>query len=1241
MTHQPTAIICQLSGAYLIEASAGTGKTWTLTGIILRLLIERKVAPEKIIATTFTKSAASEIKERVFNRLKQFFECCQWLRKTLESENLYLLNHQQRQNIYEQSNIEILKDPINQYLIHYFLSLPENRLLSMINYVALILSKIDKLFVGTLDSLAQKWLKEFVYDGDDMPELITDNDQMVYSIVHDQLRALHSQVANDCPKLYRLIDVHVFSNVVDMVQKSKNALHFLSAPIDEFAIIDDDFLDEIEKQITDIMPDLFQLHQFYDQCSAYDAFKMNNKFGKNFHELSDIIHRLHEQNIHAFLSMTKAQMDLLQSIKKHIDNPFKTNQDHVLNQWHQLPLHSLLKLASIYETVVNITQLFSQYVCYCIAKTLRNKLPIQLSDKKQSTFVNSMMTLIDNLQDRNNANLLAHIRHQYPVMLIDEAQDINGEQTQLIKLVYLSDRAKASLYPNFFNINQSDKKNDKKLAKDKGFLLLVGDPKQAIYRFRGGDVTNYNYLKNLGIDDTLALLQNRRSNQETIHGLNHWFSDGNEYLGDRIQYKKIEATKEQSLFAINQPLKAIELIHFEHDYYENLALHIRHILAYGLLDGKPITANDIAVLSHNKSQLFEIKSALDELNIKSSESLVQYIFDSQASIDIYQLLLTVIYPTNKNKITLLTSCLFLIDLAQAENQLVNDEKLIDDLAGYLLKINDLWQKYGVINALEFAFLFVFLDGKNLWQRIASIDDGRYLTDVRHIFDILSNSYQSQTSLLDWYKKQLSSDHNSEEYEILPIEKIQAVNLMTMHKAKGLEFAVVYIMGLDKNPIHRTKQEGLYPYSYQYERRLSVDDSMMIDGMSLLESNCQELIEERKRLGYVALTRASEQLFIVVNKINDNSPLHLWGFGDKKSVKVPQRLEKWMGINTIDIDENASVHYHDDKTLIDYMNYDDAYRIKKFQSFYRTSFTSLSRLLVGHPTTANSHGLLDDTDYDDSLVMAMTTTKDFASGFPKGVHAGLFLHKILENLPFVHQDGAYQLDVQALVQSIHDLWAKNHLPVGQKIINIDAIKAMDISHIKQATDLLSWVVLIAQSPFLASGHSLLDLKNKQAPQKSELAFSMALGDGFSTDLLVKTFNQYSGDDKKICDMIDNQRQYELLNGEIDLLYSVDGKYYIVDYKSNYLTEQAKDYHDELMASSMKHHHYWLQASIYQVALHRLLKIRLGDVYIGNEAHYLGAVEYVFLRGIHGDYQTGRIIWQMPIEMIYALDEIFAK
>ena len=109
--------------------------------------------------------------------------------------------------------------------------------------------------------------------------------------------------------------------------------------------------------------------------------------------------------------------------------------------------------------------------------------------------------------------------------------------------------------------------------------------------------------------------------------------------------------------------------------------------------------------------------------------------------------------------------------------------------------------------------------------------------------------------------------------------------------------------------------------------------------------------------------------------------------------------------------------------------------------------------------------------------------------------------------------------------------------------------------------------------------------------------------------------------------------------MDLLYEHQGRFYVVDYKSNFVSNNLSHYRSWQLDSVMNKAGYWLQACVYQIALHRFLKLRIKD-YVGREKQYLGAVEFIFLRGVdRRDATLGHINWQVPLPLIYALDELF--
>lgn len=178
--------------------------------------------------------------------------------------------------------------------------------------------------------------------------------------------------------------------------------------------------------------------------------------------------------------------------------------------------------------------------------------------------------------------------------------------------------------------------------------------------------------------------------------------------------------------------------------------------------------------------------------------------------------------------------------------------------------------------------------------------------------------------------------------------------------------------------------------------------------------------------------------------------------------------------------------------------------------------------------------------------------------------------------------------------------------------------------------------------------------------------MGLSENFKAQDITRLFQQYLPDetDKHVTLVAQNKAYlYRYLRGEIDLVYEHAGKYYVVDYKSNFLGNSLSDYDENTLKQAMSKAGYWLQAAIYQVALHRFLAMRISN-YAGNEDKYLGAVEYVFLRGVYDpnakaasnesqnanksdgselkiNSSYGLVTWDIPIDFIKALDTLFGR
>lgn len=1203
------AIDCPLSGAYLIEASAGTGKTWTLTGIILRLLIEKNIAPERIVATTFTRAAAAEMKERLYESLSQFYEVCLWAKhhesflfSCEKDDQIHLLDK-------DSKNFSILSDAIYRYLLLKILTQSPKELNVVLNRVQIILGSIDKIFIGTLDSLAQKWLKEFGQDSS--LEIIKDPRQEINTIIHDELRKIHSQMYYDQPILYQVMDKTIFTDIDKMVNISKSSLDFFTAEINPINTNQNNDIENILRESGELIKSInisdFDM-LFVDKQTLDDwGFKKNGKLTKSIIYLKEMLQLLknnEKSNIYTFQGLTDNHVTLLQNLTKDkISGAFNKKHDkQVYNSWNDLPFDPLIRLGELYQNMQKIAEDLSKYIAYVVANKLRKTIADFLEKSNQTTFFIQMNKLLGLISGKKGEKIAQHIRYLYPVALIDETQDINGEQVKMLYEIYLSPNAKKMLFEDT----------------NKGFLLCVGDPKQAIYRFRGGDVANYNYLKSLGMNTSFSLDINRRSSLAIVNTLNYWFDSKNQSnfsnLGEDIFYHHITAFKEDPAANWIDNNHAIEFLHLAYNSpYDKLyaiALHINTLLQSdkkikrddNFFDS--IKPSDIAILLDSNKDILIMQSHLKEFNIDTVINYDQTVFDTQAASDIFNLFMAAADPSDK-KIMMALTGIYRYSLKESQIILKDDKKRNEFLI-YLKNILIFWQKNSIAAAFNFAFEKPALIDCNFWHYLATYKDSdRYLTDLWQIIDIMG-TWQIHPLLLP---KEFESAKKNSEYQRISLPSESGVYIMTMHKSKGLEFNIVYTVGMQK-PLKESKQK-IYPYTDDNIRKLSVVSSKEDNDDYYYELDKKEGLNEKKRLGYVALTRAAEQLYIIVQDIGkaNTNAMSEWGFFDGKNFCIPDRLKDKVSFTSFDdmIDcKNYILSPYLDKKMLSQNKvvtpWESIYKQKQFLGILSTSFTNLNkRLEIGR----SNHDLLGHDD--DIIVSDIQMTGDIRSRFMRGRLAGTYLHRILQK-----------------VTQEQDIKKSIHVSSKELGLSFDELSNHQI---------YEWIFDIVNGSFLSSNAKLVDLQKKQA----EFGFLMALSEDFDPLKLADIFEKYS--DKSLPNMFfENKDIFGFLKGEIDLLYFYKDKYYVVDYKSNYLANDCDYYTQELMSKSMTEEGYWLQAAIYQLALHRLLKYRV-EGYVGNEKHYLGGVEYVFLRGVDESNRYGRLVWDIPLELIIELDKLF--
>ena len=1459
------AVDVDLTGKHLIEASAGTGKTWTLTGIMLRLLIEARRSPEQIIATTFTRAAAAEMRQRIHDRLVDFYQLLQWVNNlsadTINKDSLYPdvlqvtpesdkdnkagtdksaqtdadeLNQdvvygkvhdkkaaaekraqakKARENwLVDQAKYarlqDSMQDPINLHLIGYLLDhVYSYPMTEAIRRTALVLTTLDKLFVGTLDSLAQKWLTEYSSETGHQQGMgiIEDSsiEQVTDSIIHDELRQFQSRLYHEQPKLYALMDQQgKLTAVSDHKNFVTRSLNFVSAPIDEIVVSDFNIhnYEEFLNRFCDY--DFNDIQAYFDKdFRKKEGFNNRKSVAKNLGFYQDFKDLIQSKHLSFSQSLSKPQLNFLKQLQATYDDSEDSGflEDKEQGRVRFISTESVQMMLKLYSYI----QQFNDYVITVLANlnrhivlAVRDRLPVILEERGETTFSLQMVRLNQALTGRQGEKLARYIRHHYPIALIDESQDINGEQATMIESIYLPKNKR----------EQSN--NDKKSTTNKAsheFLLLVGDPKQAIYGFRGGDVANYNYMKAQFDKSSLWTLDiNRRSNASLIDALNCWFgmpapaTDDNKLsqLGSGIYYQHIKAHKEENQLSwFNEPdmlnsalvtdvlsAQPVSVLHLpydkdkelEYDEHEITARHIATLLSSGqTLNSKPIQPSDIGVLARTKKDLKRVEDELVKLNVPTLTTSDVSIFETIMAEDVAALLSAMLYPYRHDMINrVLTSHLYGLSIKDIKSMMTDHEsglsenyantfhastfhagsnsrevnavddnkKSYQDFISYLKEGTQRWQHFGILSALHYLLDKSPVQPQGVWQALAAHSEGdRHIMDLRHVMDVLAQYGlgMGEHELLAWFRQNIDAAPNSDWAKQYPLPTESGVQLMTIHKSKGLEFPIVYVLGMGSASHKAGDREkyGLYLYSVDSDiystdvdkansnqRRFSPVKGTVQNGDYYAELETEENLDERKRLAYVAFTRASEQLYIVLSDPNNSKemerkPVFNW-FDIQKpqpaEYQLPDRLKGTIGMirghNVNDFYDNndakaASVNDNQLATTklnankpatetIEYSSFSEVMKTNYFYGWAKTSFTALARQLdestqamaivderiddaididmteasVSVKPSSNSNSNSGNESIEPVSELSLKLEDDIRFSFIKGANAGTFLHEIFEKIDFNNKSqwsqvidraiSSYQLPLvySSVEQQIRISQAKK---TGENsLIDHDSIDA--IKH----EALIGWIEEVLYTPLLASNQPLHSINASQ--RFAELEFNMGLSERFKAQDINTLFQKYLPDeaDKHVTLVPQNKTHlYRYLRGEIDLVYEHAGKYYVVDYKSNYLGNSLSDYDENTLKKAMSKAGYWLQAAIYQVALHRFLAMRVSD-YAGNEYKYLGAVEYVFLRGVYdtdsqtatgvsqevgkydssdleGNGRYGLVTWDIPIDFIKALDTLFGK
>jgi len=803
--------------------------------------------------------------------------------------------------------------------------------------------------------------------------------------------------------------------------------------------------------------------------------------------------------------------------------------------------------------------------------------------------------------------LAAAVRQRFPVALIDEFQDTDPQQYRIFRTLY---------------VGQPD-----------SALLLIGDPKQAIYAFRGADI--FTYMKaRAEVSAHYTLETNWRSSPAMVASVNQLFQrQPSPFVFSDIPFItvspaepnhclsfSVEGIEQPALKFWLQPGEGVGVHDYQHYMAQQCATEICHWLSAGqqgraligkLPDQRPLQASDITILVRSRGEASVMRDALNRLAIPSVYlSNRDSVFTTPEAREVLLLLQAVLAPEQERILrSALASSLFGLD-ALTLDTLSHDERAWDALVDEFDHYRQRWLKRGVLPMLRELML-----RRQIAENLLASDSGeRRLTDLLHLGELLQEaaiSLDSEHALVRWLAQQITQPDVQVANQQLRLESDRhLVQIVTIHKSKGLQYPLVWLPFAAN---YRAAENGIYHDRQSFEALLDLQQSD--DSVSLAE---EERLAEDLRLLYVALTRSIYHCSVGIaplikgtRKKEGNSDLHHSAPG--------YLIQRGEAADAATLHELLAAMQSEHTALADVPLADASLWQPEAEQQQELSSQVLQRSLrddwrVTSYSGLQQHGhaaaldLLPRLDVDAAGEAEQQLQPQLTPHtFPRGAAPGTFLHSLFEKLDFT-----LPLDDEWLSARISE-------------------QGLDMAWLPMMHD---WMQRILHTPLNGSGVSLNQLPPSAC--RVELEFYLPISRLLTADKLDQVVRQ---DPLSVnCPPLDFYQVRGMLKGFIDLVFCWQGKYYLLDYKSNWLGEESQAYTAEAMAQAMQSHRYDLQYQLYSLALHRYLRQRLpGYDY---EQHF-GGVIYLFLRGLDGTEGSNGIFSTRPqAAFIAELDRLFA-
>ena len=1163
-------------GITLIEASAGTGKTWSIAALFLRLVLEERVPVQSILAVTYTVAATSELRERVRAKLQT------------------ALTHLRGGNSEDEIVAKFIKRGGDRS--------------QAIGDLDLASQSFDEARIFTIHSFCQRVLQDHTFESGSRhgAEVMADSRPMLEEVARDFWRVCFY---NTAPHLAALAVARKVTpgEWMDLLQSSRNHPNLRILPER-----DPEPAEAISREITETL-DRIRCEWSSSRPEIEAILRTDSALSQSEKAFrADRVDRLFSA-LDRLLTGIQCDAECMEAIEALSTGGIAAGTKPKKSP----PQHTFFDLC---QQFCDLAERYFRRLTHDFLDFAATELPERKLRRNVLGFDDLLTHVHRALNSANGPALAAVVGGNYRAALIDEFQDTDPLQYEIFSRLF---------------------------ATSHHWLFYIGDPKQAIYGFRGADVFTY-LTAARDAARRYTLDTNWRSDEALLTGFNAFFTrraDNAPFVVEQIQYHEVHSARA----ADPDPEHAVPPLRFRYlssDEPEKPLAQDKateRICDAVAADVAAMTADNggrwqssaMAVLVRQHWQADNIQTALRRRGIRSVLHTEESVFHSHEAVELQRLLEAVLSPADNQK---LNAALATALIGQNANEIAAlDADSHQHWLEQFLSWRDLWR-----DACFIAMFRRVLAEQGVRRRLMQWPGGeRRLTNLLHLAELAHEAatlqHMTPEALLEWITEQRAAERSPSEAAQLRLESDgDAVTIVTIHKSKGLEYPVVFcpFLWLPADSARRQRVQF-----HDDAGRLTLD----LRGKSGADEDHiarhrREALAEEVRLLYVAVTRARHECIIYTGDVK--AP-HESALGHLLCLEPGAPMLE--GIQPLVADQAGSVSC----SLIETGDATDApvslaseadratsvpsvlplIASREFPGIFAPPafLTSFSGLIAGGAASAHAEAVdpperdkhLESAPLDDG-VPASEAPPDSTDGasppapifqFERGTRAGDFFHDVLESLDF--QDAAGLEPVVANKLALHGFPRTQYAgAIAEKlgeVLNVELQPGLRLSRIAHA-DRLSEVEFSCRL-------------NALRPEDFRDLFS-----GYATSALVPEelgrlrFSPVEG----------------FLRGFIDLLFHFEGRYYVVDWKSNWLGASPSDYDAAGVNACMRDHHYTLQAMLYVLAADRFLATRVRDYEY--ERHF-GGVFYLFLRGVERDNPSRAIFRDCPpVELIRRLRKL---